>query len=98
MNSITFNFIRKSCKNRLSQKNKNIFFLNIMYVVRLEPAISTYTATVVPTKSDSDVMFCLQSYHGLIIDRSLVYYSYPQDRINTHVIYRLALAQVKCTS
>ena len=24
--------------------------------------------TVVPTKSDSDVMFCLQSYQGLIID------------------------------
>ena len=29
--------------------------------------------TVVPTKSDSDAMFCLQSYQGLRIDRSLVY-------------------------
>ena len=29
--------------------------------------------TVVPTKSDSDIMFCLQSYQGLIIDRSIVY-------------------------
>ena len=29
--------------------------------------------TVLPAKSDSDVMFCLQSYQGLIIDRSLVY-------------------------
>ena len=29
--------------------------------------------TVVPTKSDSGVMFCLQSYHGPRIDRSLVY-------------------------
>ena len=29
--------------------------------------------TVLPAKSDSDVMFCLQSYKGLIIDRSLVY-------------------------
>ena len=29
--------------------------------------------TVVPAKSDSDVMFCLQSYNGLSIDRSLVY-------------------------
>ena len=28
---------------------------------------------VMPAKSDSDVMFCLQSYQGLIIDRSLVY-------------------------
>ena len=30
-------------------------------------------STVLPAKSDSVVMFCLQSYQGLIIDRSLVY-------------------------
>ena len=30
-------------------------------------------ANVLLAKSDSDVMFCLQSYQGLIIDRSLVY-------------------------
>ena len=29
--------------------------------------------TVMPAKSDSDVMFCLQSYQGLVFDRSLVY-------------------------
>ena len=29
--------------------------------------------TVLLTKSDSDFMFCLQSYQGLIIDISLVY-------------------------
>ena len=29
--------------------------------------------TFLPAKSDSDVMFCLQSYQGLMIDRSLVY-------------------------
>ena len=29
--------------------------------------------TVTPVKSDSDVMFCLQSTQGLKIDRSLVY-------------------------
>ena len=29
--------------------------------------------TVLPAKSDSDVMFCLQSYQGLVIDRLLVY-------------------------
>ena len=29
--------------------------------------------TVVPTKSESDAMFCLQSKQGLIIDGSLVY-------------------------
>ena len=28
---------------------------------------------VLPAKSDSEVIFCLQSYQGLIIDRSLVY-------------------------
>ena len=49
---------------------------------------------VLPVKSDSDVMFCLQSYLGLRIDRFLLYNSYPQDRINTQVIYRFALAQV----
>ena len=56
------------------------------------------TPTVLPAKSESDVMFCLQSYQGLIIDRSLVYQSYPQDRINTYMIYRFALAKVMCTS
>ena len=35
--------------------------------------IILYTGTVVPTKSDSDVMFCLQKKQGLILDRSLVY-------------------------
>ena len=28
---------------------------------------------VLPSKSDSDVMFCLQNYQGLIINISLVY-------------------------
>ena len=55
-------------------------------------------ATVVPAKSDSDVMFCLQSYQGLLIDKSLVYLSYPADRINTQVIFRFELAQVECRS
>ena len=54
--------------------------------------------TVLPAKSDSEVGFCLQSYQGLRIDRLLVYQSYPQDRIDTQVIYRFALAQVVCTS
>ena len=55
-----------------------------------------YYSTAVQTKSNSDAMFCLQSYQELRTDRSLVYLSYPQDRINTHVIYRFALAQVEC--
>ena len=35
------------------------------------------TYTVLPAKSDSDVMFCLHGYQGLKTDRSLVYQSYP---------------------
>ena len=43
-------------------------------------------------------MFCLQSYQGPIIDRSLVYLSYSQDMINKQVIYQFALDQVECSS
>ena len=64
-----------------------------LITVKLSPLF-----TVLPAKSESEVMFRLQSYLGLRIDRSLVYQSYPQDRINTHVIYRFALAQMECTS
>ena len=35
--------------------------------------LNSFPATVPPAKSDSDVMFCLQYYQGLRIDRSLVY-------------------------
>ena len=31
------------------------------------------SVTVLPAKSDSDVIFCLQIYQGPLIDRSLVY-------------------------
>ena len=54
--------------------------------------------TILPAKSDSGVMFCLQNYKGRIIDRSLMYQSYQQDMINTQVIYRFALAHVECSS
>ena len=59
--------------------------------------LSNCTATVLPAKSESDVLFCLQSHQGLIIDRSLVYQSYPVDRIDTQVIYQFALSKVECT-
>ena len=59
---------------------------------------SSDKSTILPAKSDSDDMFCLQSYQELVIDKSLVYLSYPVDRINTQVIYRFALAQAVCTS
>ena len=34
---------------------------------------TVHSSTVLQAKSDSDVMFCLQSYQGLKTDRSLVY-------------------------
>ena len=40
------------------------------YIVEHSSAI----ATVLPAKSDSDFMFCLQSYQGLKIDRLIVHY------------------------
>ena len=42
-----------------------------MMMVMVLPQKQTHT--VLPAKSDSDVMFCLQRYQGLRIDRSLVY-------------------------
>ena len=49
-------------------------------------------ATVLPAKGDNDFMFCLQSYQDIeSIDHLCI------NSINTQVIYRFALAQVKCT-
>ena len=36
-------------------------------------ALRVAQTTVLPAKSDSDALLCLQSYQGLKIDRSLVY-------------------------
>ena len=47
---------------------------------------SSSKALVPRVKSDSEVMFCLQSNQELMIHRSLVYTSYTQDRTNTQVI------------
>ena len=43
-----------------------------IYQGNVNPAIKSNT-TVVPTKSDSDAIVCLQRYQGLKIDISLVY-------------------------
>ena len=43
------------------------------YLVQLSIYMFPSQITAVPAKSDSDVMFCLQSYQGLRIHRSLVY-------------------------
>ena len=68
-----------------------LFGLNHWAAIGLEPIAERLLSC------QTDFMSCLQSNQRLIIDRSLVYQSYPQDRINTQVIYRFALAQVKCT-
>ena len=63
----------------VSEKSSNtpLYFLNSNF-------------TVLPAKSDSDVMFCLQSYQWLrSIDHLCIN---PIHRINTQVIYRFALA------
>ena len=53
------------------------FFQNEVMMMKVEIRSGDHlfisTATVLPAKSDSGVMFCLQSYQGFIIDRSLVY-------------------------
>ena len=77
---------------------KECYLINLTYLQNIFKAEKMKLSniipepTVLPAKSDSDVMFCLQSYQGLIINRSLVYLSYPKGRINTQVIYLFALA------
>ena len=46
--------------------------LNLIVLIKLV-LFQTLFRTVLPAKSDSDVMFCLQIYQRFIIDRSLVY-------------------------
>ena len=47
--------------------------LNMLYILTGNISLRCFPATVLPAKSDSDVMFCLQSYQGLRTDISLVY-------------------------
>ena len=95
-NNETYVFNSNACNSGLTLFKISPFYF---YVLVLEfVAVTVTRTTVLPARSDGDVMFCLQSYKGLLIDRSLVYYSYPQDRINTQVIYQFALDEVACTS
>ena len=50
-----------------------ILAMNQIHVIMRCIIMGFHCTTVLPAKSDSDVMFCLQSYQGLIIDISLVY-------------------------
>ena len=51
------------------------FFLDVsIYLKSINKFATCFVApTVLPAKSDRYVMFCLQSYQGLIFDRLLVY-------------------------
>ena len=49
------------------------FIARFLYVFYLIERKFLSSFTVLQAKSDSDFMFCLQSYKGPIIDRSLVY-------------------------
>ena len=51
----------------------NMFWLNDFKLYCNSTLNNFDSTTVLPAKSDSDIMFCLQSYQGLRIDRSLVY-------------------------
>ena len=76
------------------KKKRNLINLKVNNIILCLP----YIGTVVPAKSDSDIIVCLQFLRKSInlntpllltrIDRSLVYKSYPADRINTEEIYR----------
>ena len=57
--------------NRLFYTLKVILFCHIFLSVVGESNLDIIT--VLPVKSDSDIMFCLQSYQGFMIDRSFVY-------------------------
>ena len=89
MNSITFTFTRKSFKIvqvMIYDKNENILKKNIynLYVVRLEPMISTLTAmpSIQMAKWDSDgygirKYFCLKSILFIMFaNLKLVFRSY----------------------
>ena len=66
---------RTICKSMIHDLQMNVTIVEVtfqkMFVIVDLQLISQIT--VLPTKSDSGVMFCFKCYQGLIIDRSLVY-------------------------
>ena len=80
----------------MTQKKSDVYYIQYIRLPVSYHLAKNSTTIALLAKSDSYVMFCLQTYQELRIDRSIVYQSYPQDRINTQVIYRFALAQLKC--
>ena len=54
---------------QIKKEMHTVTFSQSVYLI----VTSGFKDTVLPVKSDSGVMFCLQSYKGLRIDRSHVY-------------------------
>ena len=47
--------------------------LTFVDIIKAKYYFNSLAFTVLSARSDSDLMFCLQNYQGLKIDRSLVY-------------------------
>ena len=58
--------IKDGCRTQEQTVRRSTRMMLQLFVIKM-------VSTVLPAKSDSDVMFCLQSYQGLRIDRSRVY-------------------------
>ena len=82
------NFVANMLRNLVNMKSSLIsvytvcLFIKTFQTHQMLQMICSHFSTVfiinkfvivLPAKSDSDVMFCLHHYQGLIIDRSLVY-------------------------
>ena len=61
---------KKTAYNKFNDSSTSVKSIPSLHYMILQ---SKPTSTVLSAKSDSDVVFCLQSYQGLRIDRPLVY-------------------------
>ena len=63
-------------------------FKGVLFVLLESRGLTICRTSVLPAKTDSDVMFCLQSYQGLMIDIPLVY-SDLSIRVSASGVYKL---------
>ena len=66
----TMQYKEKPAYNKFNDSSTSVKSIPSLHYMILQ---SKPTSTVLSAKSDSDVVFCLQSYQGLRIDRPLVY-------------------------
>ena len=55
---------------RFTPANRTVYTIKVLFMIKI---INNVFTTILPSKSDSDFMFCLQSFQELRIDISLVY-------------------------